>query len=239
MRILIVDQCSSKKRGTDRHDPLDLETIDTESRDQLVERSGVPTYRARELYEGRQQQRISEATNMLVSAGDEVDRIFLSAGFGVVDEDESLPLYDATFADMNSSEIDSRSADLRIHEDLRTQMSNGDYDIIFFALGRDYYRSARLDDLLPHISDETFVVFFNREELEQEYDNGLSLAARTTQAKHYGTIVIALKGEYLLNFATHRKAGSQVVDVDDIEAFCKEPVSTQSGFQNYESSNRS
>lgn len=235
MRILIVDQCSSAKRGKKRHEPLDTETIDTTLRTDLVESEGIPSYRATDLYEGRQQQRVTEAKEMLEDAGDDVDRVFISAGFGVVDETDQLPLYDVTFANMSSKEIDERAEQLRIHEDLYEQIVGNEYDIIFFALGSDYYRSARLEELLPVISEGTYVVFFNREELEEEYDNGLSLPARTTQAKKYGTIVIALKGEYLRNFASHRKAGKLPKDVNDIEEYCGEDATSQLGLDDYSS----
>ena len=236
MRILIVDQCSSAKKGKDRYEALDQETIDAETRDSILDKDGIAAYRAKELYQGRQQQRITEAVEILKDTGDEVARIFVSAGFGIVDEDDLLPLYDVTFADMTNTEIDSRAMKLGIHEDLREIVLGEDYDIIFFALGRDYYRCARIDELLPDVPAETFVVFFNREALEQEYENGLSLSARTTQAKLYGTIVIALKGEYLRNFATHRRAGKSVTDVDDIQEYCEEALSSQAGLDNYSKS---
>ena len=233
MRILIVDQCSSAKKGTDRYKVLGQETINSESRRDLLKRDGIASYRAKDLYEGRQQQRITQAQEILKDAGDEVDRVFISAGFGIVGEEEELPLYDVTFADMNVAEIDSRATELGIREDIRELVVSGDYDIIFFALGSDYYRSIRLDELLPDVSEKTFIVLFNREELEQEYDNGLSLRARTTQAKKYGTIVIALKGEYLYNFATHRISGKSVNEVNDIQRYCKEGISSQAGLDNY------
>lgn len=236
MRILIVDQCSSAKKGTERHEPLYEETIDSEPRRELVEEDGVASYRAGELYQGRQQQRINEATELLDQAGDTVDRVFISAGFGVVGEDEELPLYDVTFSDMSTTEIDERAAKLEIHEDLYELIVGSDYEVVFFALGSDYYRSAKLSRLLPDVSEETFVVFFNQEEFDEEYDNGLSLEARTSQAKAYGTIVVALKGEFLRNFAEHRAAGEEVEDVDDIEVYCTEETVSQANFDDYSSS---
>lgn len=238
MRILIVDQCSSAKKRKEQHEPLDEETIDSKPRRDLVEEDGVASYRAGELYQGRQQQRITEATEILNRAGDTVDRVFISAGFGVVGEDEELPLYDVTFSDMSASEIDKRAAKLGIHKDLQALIVDSDYEVVFFALGSDYFRSAKLGELFPDISEDTFIVFFNQEEFEEEYDKGLSLEARTSQAKAHGTIVVALKGEYLRNFAKHRAAGREVEDVDDIEAYCKEEPVAQTDFDDYSSNSR-
>jgi hypothetical protein len=102
-------------------------------------------------------------------------------------------------------------------------------------LGSDYYRSANLEELLPDVSEETFVVFFNQEAFEEEYDNGLSIAARTPEAKAYGTIVVALKGEYLRNFATHRVENHEVETIEDIEVYCTEAVESQAGLDDYSS----
>jgi hypothetical protein len=233
MRILIVDQCSNAKKGKQRHESLAQEIIDSESRQDLLQREGIPTYPASDLYEGRQQKRISEAVEILRNAGDEVDRVFISAGFGVVDADEELPLYDVTFADMTATEIDERARELGIHEELYDRIVDSNYDVVFFALGSDYYRSARLTELLPAISEDTHMVFFNREGFESEYENGLSIPARTEQAKKYGTIVVALKGEYLRNFAMHRQEGKKITDIDDIAEFCTEERSEQSGLDDY------
>ena len=238
MRILIVDQCSSAKKASDRNEPLDMDDIDSAPKETLVDRDGVESYWAEELYEGRQQQRITEAKRLLETAGDEVDRVFISAGFGVVDSSDELPLYDVTFADMSAEEIDNRAKKLRIHEDLRELIVSSDYDIVFFALGSDYYRSAKLGELLPDVSEDTFIVFFNRDEFEEEYDNGISIPARTSQAKAYGTIVVALKGEYLRNFASHRASGEEIESVDDIKTYCQEESSPQAGLDDYSSSSR-
>lgn len=237
MRILIVDQCSSAKKASGRNEPLGIDTIDAAHRDELVEMDGAESYPAEELYQGRQQQRITEAKRLLEDAGDEVDRVFISAGFGLVGGQEELPLYDVTFADMSAAEIDARADVLNIHEDLRDLIVDGDYDVVFFALGSDYYRSAKLEDLLPDVSEETFVVFFNQDAFEDEYDNGLSIAARTPEAKAYGTIVVALKGEYLRNFAEHRAAGEKVESIVDIGVYCTEEIGSQAGLDDYSSSN--
>lgn len=237
MQILIIDQCSGTKKASERSEPLSMEAIDAKSRTELLSEDGVESYRASKLYQGRQQKRISEATQLLEQAGDNVDRVFISAGFGVVDENEELPLYDVTFSDLDATQIDNRSKNLEIQADLHELITDSDYDIVFFALGSDYYRSAGLDEILPDVPEDTYVVFFNREDFEEEYNNGLSIPARTAQAKSYGTIVVALKGEYLRNFASHREAGEDIKDANDIQEFCEESVEAQTDLCDYSSSN--
>jgi hypothetical protein len=164
--------------------------------------------------------------------------VFISAGFGIVDSSDTLPLYDVTFADMSKKEINERAEELNIHQDARDLIEGSDYDIIFFALGSDYYESARIDELLSDISEDTFLVFFNREELEEEYENAVSIPARTSQAKEYGTIVVALKGKYLHNFGSNRASGKEVRSIDQIEAYCREEPNSQVGLEDYSSNSR-
>lgn len=232
MQVLIVDQCSSAKKGKDRYEPISTKTIDTTPRTELVQQDDIHVEPADQLYEGRQQQRISDAVTQFEEAGDDVDRLFISAGFGVVEASESLPLYDITFSNITPAEIDERANQLGIHDDLRAHIADNAYDIIFFALGSDYYRSARIDDLIPTVPDESYVVLFNREDLADEYENAVSVSARTPDAKEYGTIVIALKGEYIANFASHRTNGDTPTDVSEIERYCTvDPL--QSGLDDY------
>ncbi|SDQ39868.1 hypothetical protein [Natronobacterium texcoconense] len=232
MQVLIVDQCSSDKKGKTRYEPVNTETIDSTPRTELVQQDDVYVEPADQLYEGRQQQRISDAVTRFEEAGDDVDRVFISAGFGVVDASESLPLYDVTFSDMTTAEVDERAKQLEIYDDLRDRISDNAYDIIFFALGSDYYRSAQIDDLVSLIPEETFIVLFNSEDLATEYENAVSVSARTTDAKEYGTIVIALKGEFIENFALHRENGNTPTNVSEIERYCTVDPN-QSGLSDY------
>ena len=237
MRVLIIDQCSGSKKSSTRNEAVDRETIDAASRASLVAQDGVESYRAEELYEGRQQQRITEAKQLLEQAGDDVDRVFVSAGFGVVDDQKELPLYDVTFADMPGPEIDERASKLHIHEDLRDLIVDGEYEVVFFALGSDYYRGARVDELISAAPEETAVVLFNKEELADGHANAISIPARTAEAKAHGTIVVALKGEYLHNFAAHRHAGDGIETIDDFKTYCTEDPASQTGLSDYSSNN--
>lgn len=233
MRILIVDQCCSAKKTTQRTKSLSKETIDASTREQLIQQEGVESYRAAELYQGRQQTRIKDAIQTLESAGDEVQRVFVSAGFGVVEASESLPSYDITFADMNVEEISNRASKLQIYTDLRECIQQTEYDMIYFALGTDYYRSIQLEKLLDDITGEPYVVLFNQEEFDNKAQNIISIPARTPQARQFGTTVIALKGEYLSNFAAHRAQGDVVESLTDIEDYCQSKVGSQSGLDDY------
>lgn len=237
MRILVVDQCSKSKDVPDSFEPYYLDELSAYTRDELLDdvRDRVPSLPAKNLYTGRQQEYISSAIAKLEEAGDTVDRVFVSAGFGIVDDDTLLPPYEATFSGLSADLIEERSRELGIHDDVAALLDTDDpYDIVFFALGQDYDHALDLQSLLDSVSDSTFVAQFNHEELSAEYDNVISLPAGTEDARDHGTIVIALKGRYLQNFAKHRAHGRSVNSLGDLYDYCTTEYSKQDGLTDYD-----
>lgn len=232
MRILIVDQCSNDKNTPDRVEPLGAETIDSTPLAELQTDEECPTVPARQLYAGRQQRYVSEAVDRFRNAGDVVDRVFISAGFGVVAEDDPLPPYDVTFADHTATEIDTRADKLGITDDVIALAD--DYDLIVFALGADYYRSMGVEQVLEAIPTDTLTVLFNREEEAREFEHVISLPARTAEAKEFGTIVVALKGTYLKNLAGHRAEGAAIESLTDIETLCTTEYRPETSLDNFD-----
>lgn len=234
MRILVVDQCSGSKEAPDWFEPFDVKEVDSRPLDELIRQERVPTLPASDLYQGRQQQRISSAIRSLRDNGDLVDRLFISAGFGVIEEDRELPPYEVTFQNFSETEIKNRSQKLGIHKELIDKIQGvDDYDIIFLALGNDYVNSLDLEEFLGVLSDDTIVVLFNRDECAREHKNAISIPARTHQAEQFGTIVIALKGLYLQNFAEHRKHGFEISSAKDVEKACMTEYSSQYGLDEF------
>lgn len=237
MRILVIDQCSKSKQVPDWFEPYDREALLSHTREELLSKvgDGVPGLPAKKLYIGRQQGYITNAIAKLEEVGDTVDRVFVSAGFGVVDDETMLPPYEATFSGLPVEKIDERSRELGIHDDISSLLDSRDtYDVVFFALGQDYYRAIDLRSLLDDLPASTFVAQFNHEDLSAEYDNVVSLPARTEEAKEHGTVVLALKGQYLQNFADHRSNGRVVNSLQDLYDYCTSEYSTQSGLTDFD-----
>lgn len=234
MRLLIIDQCSGSKAVLDGVKAFDANEIDAASRDELLDREGVPAIPAQKLYDGRQQRYIDSAVDQLREVGDTVDRYYVSAGFGVVDERTELPPYNVTFAEMTSSEIDDRASDLGIADDIVELVTPTDpYDIVVFALGTDYYRACDITRVLDAFPETTTGVVFNREEDAAKRANVVSVPARTEQADEYGSIVVALKGVYLTHFAGHRNAGTVPVTPAELkELFLTDPME-QTGLSDF------
>jgi hypothetical protein len=233
MKILIIDQCSKSKSHIETEPVFDLYDIATHSRAELLGKDGVQAQPARRLYTGRQQRYITDAVDALRSDGHVVDRYFISAGFGVIDEDTVLPPYSVTFADMADEDIKARAQKLGLPEAVRGLVTDQAYDVIFFALGRDYILGLYLKRILESLPAASIAVLFNQYGLEERFENVVSIPARTEQAREHGAIVVALKGVYLQHFADYLGQGASITDLEDIRQYCTEEVTTQSRFNQY------
>lgn len=233
MRVLIIDQCSNSKSYPKDSVVFDVPEIDDANLDALRSREDVVSIPARKLYAGRQQQYVSDAVDSLRANDHSVDRYFISAGFSLVTENEKLPPYNVTFADMTVAEVESRAESLEIAEQTCNVISSASYDIVFFPLGSDYYRAINLPETLSAVPRETIGVTFNQEEVADQYANVISISARTEQAKEYGTIVVALKGIYIKNFADHDLNKTDIESIDDVGSFCTTKPTTQKDLGEY------
>jgi hypothetical protein len=227
MKILVIDQCSKAKDHAKDFTPIDEETIKNTTLSNLQEQTETHAIEARKLYAGRQQRFVDEAVVSLRSTGDEVDRYFISAGFGLIEETGRLPPYNVTFAVKSEKEIKQRGKELGIESQL-IELIDEEYDLVYFALGADYYASFDLSNVLDELPKETWAVCFNHESISETFENVVSLPARVEQAKEQETIVVALKGRYLRNFAEHRSRGKQISGPGDIEMYCTEAYTSQS-----------
>lgn len=233
MRILVIDQCSSSKRVPEWFEPYTEEEVDAHSLQELLNgigsRTRVPSLRAERLYQGRQQSYVSDACDQLRKAGDEVDRVFISAGFGVVNEGTELPPYDITFNDRSTTQVRTRGAELGIGDDLQAILNAGDpYDLVFFALGKSYLDSFPVGEILTSVTGKTSIVLFNQESTAKEYQHVRSISARLDEAKELGEIVVAVKGRLLQNFAAHRIREATPETLSDIVDYCRSPATSQS-----------
>ncbi|WP_115862532.1 DUF6884 domain-containing protein [Halorussus litoreus] len=232
--ILVIDQCSGSKDFPEGAPVFDDEETLQFSREELLERDNVPAINAKDLYTGRQQEFVKEAVRRLKGEGHDVKRYFISAGFGLVSEDEPLPPYEVTFSSMGVADIRERSKQLSIQADLEQVLNESDYDVVFFTLGKDYYTSIDIDNMVQNVRSDRIGVVFNRELVDDQFDNIVSVPARTEDAKNHGTIVVGLKGHYMKNFA-HRIDSVESLEPEAIEGLCRrvEEEPTQMAFEKY------
>lgn len=234
MRILIIDQCSGTKSYPESHPVVDQEGTRNADAEELLESLDIEGIQANDLYTGKQQKRISEAVHTLRRKNHEVERYFISAGFGLISDEKRLPPYEATFNSMSKAEIAERKEGFQITERLTEIIDTGDFDVVFLALGSKYYEAIELDSLLRSVPADTAVVLFNQESLEED-GQIVSVPARTEQGKEYGSTVVGLKGTYLMNFAAAVEDSEKSITPEEAAEYClTDPsASSQSGIDSY------
>jgi hypothetical protein len=234
MHILIVDQCCKQKDFPDDCSEFDQKVIDQTSREDLINRPdscGIP---ANDLYQGRQQQAISRAVNTLRANGHSVVRLFVSAGFGIVQESTPLPPYNVTFQGMGKSAIRDRADKLQIRADLARILSDIEQpDVAFLPLGSDYLEAIDLERVLEALPDTTNVVLFNQESRTEGEEFLLSLSARNPDASQYGVNAIELKGHYIEKFASRVANEGPPDDPEDLVSYCRDELTSQTGFDRF------
>lgn len=233
--VLVIDQCSGSKDYPEGAPIFDENNTLAFGREELLLRDNVPAIAAKDLYTGRQQGFVKEAVRRLRERGHTVERYFVSAGFGLVGEDELLPPYETTFGSMSVDTIRDRSEKLRIQEDLSRVLTQSEYDVVFFTLGSDYYTSIDIDEMVQEVPADRIGVVFNRELVDEQFDNIVSVPARTEDAKKHGKIVVGLKGYYLKNFAK-RIDKMDVLRPDTVEELCRRVCESpdQTEFEKFE-----
>ncbi|WP_141211943.1 hypothetical protein [Halorubrum sp. Eb13] len=236
MHVLIVDQCCKQKAYPEDSETLTVDDIDTTEREVLLNRDDIRSIPAADLYVGRQQEAIDRAVTTLRAAGHTVTRVFISAGFGVIGESESLAPYNVTFSGMSTGDIRERADQLSITPDLLEVIRNSpNPDIAFFALGADYFTALDTDAVLSALPDETITVLYNSEERASALSNTISLPARNTDASQYGVNAIELKGHYIERFASRLEVDdkNQPLTPECIRSICTENESSQSDLDSF------
>lgn len=138
-KILVVSSCTKKKKKFHLNQPKCSELKTKESKAFFIKKYPKYTCKAREMYSGYQHKCIYNAITLLREIA-YVDFYILSAGFGLIEENELLPAYDCTFSNKNNHYILARSIKLNIPEDFN-KLVNKTYDLIYLALGRSYLES--------------------------------------------------------------------------------------------------
>lgn len=151
-KILVVTSCTKDKAfpplGPNLHQLTSDQLWDEQDDDRATRNFGeLDEYRvpAGRLYHGRQHQQLMQGVELLRQGFGHtvVDLKIISAGFGLVSEGQSLPPYNATFADLSSSKILAISQRLRIPQSINDLMLDS-YDCAFFLLGESYLLSIGL-----------------------------------------------------------------------------------------------
>ena len=156
-KFLILSSCSKNKYFRAKFSWSDLQTSEqrtiaiTKEKNKLV---------AKRLYTGHQVQKLNNIVQEMRNIGIEVDYYFISAGFGLVHENKTIPSYDCSFTNKTDKEIKERSRELQIVQQLEKM---GRYDLVFLALNDSYLKALDSNSLdsLEKKFDTNELVFFN------------------------------------------------------------------------------
>ena len=119
----------------------------------------------------------------------------VSAGYGLVDEEQRLVPYEATFQGKRPIWIQEQSNRLGIPTAVRNAVIG--YDVVLFLLGKEYLVSIG-PNLAPELN-QRFVFFTSNVGLAYHRDSIIVLAGR--KETRYGAGVMTLKGKMFERFA--------------------------------------
>lgn len=160
IKLLIITSCSKTKSLYPKK-ILSLSDLRTAAQRKTILESGIEKTEAKNLYYSERIKFVNKTVQELRSIC-KVDLFFLSAGFGLVNENTLLPAYDVTFSNKTRTEIKQLAEDLEIEQSLES-FSN-QYDIIFLDLSKSY-----LQALYPYttlLSKTKELVVFNSEQVQ-------------------------------------------------------------------------
>lgn len=138
MRVLVVGSCGKKKVYDSPAQPLCHDIDERHDINYWKHRFRSKCKPARDMYTGPQNVELVKAIDILRTIPWlKVELAFVSAGFGLLTEDDLVPPYDCSFARMKIDDVRKRSHELRIQISFLDLISKG-FDLIYLALGKRY-----------------------------------------------------------------------------------------------------
>lgn len=203
MRVLVIGSCGKKKRFSENDAPTCNELLGKKSLLELRKKYSETSCEARRMYTGNQTRELVNAVDLLRSVEKvEVHFFIISAGFGILSEDEIIFPYECSFTGMKKSEIRERALLLSISEDFST-ICQTRYDLSYLALGSTYLTSLG-DGWAEELSGS--IVKFGS---EIENDRVLTLPANADAVKRFSSSghkihgVAGFKGDLLRILVTY------------------------------------
>jgi hypothetical protein len=128
MKIMVVTSCTASKKYTIPDKTYQLKAIDMYQGSFLPVKKG--TLRFQEEF-----------------GKDSLDLVIISAGYGVLDQDDLIIPYEKTFASMKKKERFKSYQELNLKKDLHDKINAANYDLIVVGLGLSYLEGIFLHEL--------------------------------------------------------------------------------------------
>ena len=212
-RTLVVTSCTGKKKfkpdnQLKQEDFLDRSLL--QSRTQELARYICD---AGSIYKGMQHLKLMEGVAVLRQqlGKEKIDVAIISAGYGVITEEEKIVPYEVTFNNMKLGEVDEWSEFLDIHFCFAKIVA--DYELIFVLLGEKYLRALKLP--VAANSKQTFIFLTSagsKKYIKIDCAKSLIIPLSNADAKNYGYGLVGLKGFLFKQFAERAVENPDLLD---------------------------
>jgi hypothetical protein len=199
MRLLVIGSCTGEKDTGDCDDVLTEADFDDPSFLSRREAELAPySLPAGKLYTGKQHLYMMNGISRLRSrfGAPACSLKVISAGYGLVDEEQPIVPYNATSQRKRSKWILDRSRRLGIPEAVRTAIRS--FDCVMFLLGKEYLMSIELP-LHPSLG-QRFVFFTSN--IRLPFDRASTIVPAGRAETRFGAVILALKGKMFGHFAS-------------------------------------
>ena len=194
MKILVITSCTSWKKYKPANQ---LQPEDFLSDKRLTVRSAelrsFETPAAR-MYTGQQHRHLMAGLEEIrkVYGSAVVDLHIISAGYGLLAEDDVIVPYNVTFSGLNTGDLVVRSNSLQLHERVETLIK--DYELVFFLLGEKYVCALQLPFEIPDTVTQIFLLGNTHRKLIPDLPNIHFVPAGESLRSELNTTQTALKG---------------------------------------------
>jgi hypothetical protein len=198
MKILVIGSCTGRKDTRNCPDPLtEADFADPSLFQRRQAELSAWALPATELYTGFQHRYMMHGVKALRDRfGSSACAVkIVSAGYGLVHEDQRLVPYEATFQGTGPRWILEQSNRLGVPKAIRQAVIG--YDVVLFLLGKEYLISTR-PPLVPELSHR--FLFFTSDRKLAFHPNSIRVPAGPKETR-FGAGITALKGKMFEGFA--------------------------------------
>lgn len=194
MRILVITSCTGRKK----HKPPNQLTYEDFASPECLHRRTAELKdfetSAAEMYTGQQHRYLMAGLEKVreIYGSAIVDLHIISAGYGLLAEDDDIVPYNATFSGLNKADLLGRSNSLQLHERVETLIA--DYDLVFFLLGKEYVQALQLPFEVPDTVTQIFLLGTGYRKLIPDLPNIHFVPAGKSLRRELNTTQTALKG---------------------------------------------
>ncbi len=193
MRILVISSCTKVKNGESCPAPLREADFDDPRRLRKREASLAKwLLPATQLYAGMQHTYAMTGVSHLrrFHGADSCAIKIISAGYGLVDEQQLLAPYDTTFQGKTPRQIQTRAEQLRVGKAVREAIAG--CPLVVFLLGEKYLHSISLP--LEALAGQRFIFFSSNTKLPLSRKRTTIVSAGKPETAHFHAGTAALKG---------------------------------------------